>query len=64
MSDNPLTPTDLQAINAGLAAISEARRLIDKACPAGVDCTAYAQAADVIEQRLLALRQQFFGVDP
>lgn len=58
-----LGPADLQAINKGLECVVLARQILDKLCGCDVDCQAECQAAAVLEKRLTALRQQFFGVD-
>jgi hypothetical protein len=58
---NPLTQADLVKINTALQLIADARDLLRRMSACGVDCQAWNFAADDLQAKLMAIRQNFFG---
>jgi hypothetical protein len=57
----PLTRDHLTKINGALQQLRQAQETIIKAQQCGYDCQAHADLAGHLEQRLQAVKQQFFG---
>lgn len=64
MAGGPLNNTDRANIDKALATLNVLPAEMDKAERAGVDVTEYRERANQLYDRLIAIRQEYFGTPP
>lgn len=62
--EQPLTQKNYSEINAALAGLNRARRLIDRAKAAGIDCSQHEMNCDFNEEMLSKLKATYFPHKP
>lgn len=61
-TSHPFTKQDLARIDADLASLANAKKLIDRATAAGIDVSAIGNDCDMCKDTLEGIKREFFTV--